>query len=166
MAESAFPVPDALPDVLKVYAICIVNAHICIMAKASMTFCFCSDKQGAITSQPRADEVFVYHLRMYACIYRRFSRHPVILYCSSFRDPSQDFVREILKEQNRTWSQDDILQFGAAYFTEKAQSSAISKGTGEGSDGNKATTDSSDDLVELLTQLFLQVCSALISVME
>lgn len=82
MAESAFPVPDALPDVLKVYAICLVNAYICIMAKASMTFCCCSHiRVPSLANQERMKFLstvcmFAYaggsHVTILSCIVSRF----------------------------------------------------------------------------------------------
>ena len=98
----------------------------------------------------------------------------------------QDFVREILKDQNRRWTEYEILmeafskdlfsalstvtlqrrnctwaltfqnflQFGAAYFAEKAQ--ACAQG-GSNNNGGQTLSDT-DELVDMLTKLFLQVC--------
>ena len=98
----------------------------------------------------------------------------------------QDFVREILKDQNRRWTEYEILmeafskdlfsalstvtlqrrnctgaltfqnflQFGAAYFAEKAQ--ACAQG-GSNNNGGQTLSDT-EELVDMLTKLFLPVC--------
>lgn len=97
----------------------------------------------------------------------------------------QDFVREILKDQNRRWTEYEILteafskdlfsafsaetlqrkctgvltfqnflQFGAAYFAEKAQACA----QGRSNNNEEQTLSDTDDLIDMLTKLFLQVC--------
>ena len=65
------------------------------------------------------------------------------------------FVREILKEQGRPWTREDILQFGAEYFSDQAQ--AVAKGSGADSAREAAEAQiNEDELVETLTQLFLR----------
>ena len=66
------------------------------------------------------------------------------------------FVREILKEQGRPWTREDILQFGAVYFSDQA-AQAVAKGGGADSAREAAEAQiNEDELVEMLTQLFLR----------
>ncbi|MGB1597539.1 MAG: hypothetical protein ACPIOQ_32590, partial [Promethearchaeia archaeon] len=66
------------------------------------------------------------------------------------------FVREILKEQGRPWTREDILQFGAVYFSDQA-AQAAAKGGGADSAREAAEAQiNEDELVETLTQLFLR----------
>ena len=59
----------------------------------------------------------------------------------------KDFVREILKDQGRRWTREEIMQFGAQYF-------AGQLGPAGGGGGGPVMTN--DELVETLTQLFLR----------
>ena len=57
----------------------------------------------------------------------------------------KDFVREILKDQGRRWTREEIMQFGADYFAGQ-----VSNG------GSVGPVMTNDELVETLTQLFLR----------
>lgn len=61
----------------------------------------------------------------------------------------KDFVREILKDQGRRWTRDEIMHFGAAYFAEQASSV-------QGADSGAGAGMTDDQLVEMLTKLFLK----------